>query len=95
MSEKIIKYIVYALSLLIGIAFIAVVYGMYIKIIPKSSKNNIISEDISLQLDQNYKIKNMQVIDEDTILVTVEIADQIQGIIYDINKKKIIQKLNK
>ena len=35
-TEKIIKYIVYLLSILIGIALFGVIYGLYINIYPKS-----------------------------------------------------------
>ena len=94
MSEKIIKNIVYFLSVLIIIALFAVVYGMYIRISHKSSKNNV-PDDISLLLNKDQEIINMQVIDQNRILVTIENNNQIHGIIYDINKKKIIQSLNK
>ena len=94
MSEKIVKYIVYLLSILIGIALFGVIYGLYINIYPKSPLKSTKTE-ISLLLNQEQKIKNMQVIDEDKILITIEDDNQIQGIIYDINKKKIIQRLNK
>ena len=67
---------------------------MYIRISHKSSKNNV-PDDISLLLNKDQEIINMQVIDQNRILVTIENNNQIHGIIYDINKKKIIQNLNK
>ena len=67
---------------------------MYIRISHKSSKNNV-PDDISLLLNKDQEIINMQVIDQNRILVTIENNNQIYGIIYDINKKKIIQSLNK
>jgi len=79
---------------LIGIALFGVIYGLYINIYPKSSLKSIKTE-VSFLLNQEQKIKNMQVIDEDKILITIEDDSQVQGIIYDINKKKIIQRLNK
>ena len=95
MFEKIIKYIVYALSLLIIISFFAVIYGIYIKISPKASKNYNIDEIVSLSLIQDQEIKNMQVIDNNRILITIVNDDEIQGVIFDINSQEIIQRIKK
>ena len=98
MFDKLIKYIVYILSFLIIAAFFAVIYGMYLKIYPKSSvKNNLgnIEKILSLSLNQDHKIQNIQVIDENRILVNVIYNGEMQGIIFDINTEKILQRIKK
>ena len=79
-------------------AFFAVIYGMYLKIYPKSLANNNlgnIEKILSLSLNQDHKIQNIQVIDENKILVNVIYNGEIQGIIFDINKEKILQRIKK
>ena len=95
MSEKIIKFVVYILGILIIIALIGVLYGMYLKINKKSSKNYSLSENFSLNLSEDYEIRNMQVINSNEIFITIFSENEIQGIIYDIDKKQIIQKISK
>ena len=68
---------------------------MYIKISPKASKNYIIDEIVSLSLIQGQEIKNMQVIDNKRILITIVTNDEIQGVIFDINNQEIIQRIKK
>ena len=53
------------------------------------------NENISLLLDKDEHIENFQVIDEKKILITIKKNNQLIGWIYDIDDKKIIQKLNK
>jgi len=93
MFNKLIKYIVYLLSLLIIVALIAVIYGIYIKISHKASKNFNKVTSLSLIIDQ--EIKNIQVIDNNRILITISNDDKIQGIIFDINKQEIVQRIKK
>ena len=68
---------------------------MYIKISPKASKNYNIDEIVSLSLIQDQEIKNMQVIDNNRILITIVNDDEIQGVIFDINSQEIIQRIKK
>ena len=68
---------------------------MYIKISSKASKNYNIDEIVSLLLIQDQEIKNMQVIDNNRILITIVKDDEIQGVIFDINSQKIIQRIIK
>ena len=68
---------------------------MYIKISPKVPKNNNINEVVSLLLNQDQKIKNMQVINNNRILITIVDDNETQGIIFDIDSQKIIQKIKK
>ena len=68
---------------------------MYIKISPKASKNYNIDEIVSLSLIQDQEIKNMQVIDNNRILITIVSNDEIQGVIFDVNNQEIIQRIKK
>ena len=68
---------------------------MYIKISPKALKNYTIDEIVSLSLIQGQEIKNIQVIDNNRILITIVDDDEIQGVIFDINSQEIIQRIKK
>ena len=83
------------MSILIVTALFGVIYGIYTKISSKSLKNLDLSENVSLSLDQDQKIINIQVIDKGRILITIKHSGDIKGIIYDINNQKIIQTINK
>jgi len=83
------------LSFLIAIAFFGIIYGMYIKITSKSSENYDLSKNISLLLKKDQEIKNMQVIDNNNILITIGNEKEIKGIIYDTKNKKILQTISK
>ena len=68
---------------------------MYIKISPKASKNYKINEIVSLGLNPDQEIKNMQIINNNRILITISNDIEIQGIIFDIDSQKIIQRIKK
>ena len=68
---------------------------MYIKISPKAPKNYNIDEVVSLSLNQDQEIKNMQVINNNRILITIVDDNETQGIIFDIDSQKIIQRIKK
>ena len=89
--EKIIKFIVIGLAILILLALLLIVYGMYSNISSKSSKKLDYQEDISLLLNQDEIIKKFEVIDNNLILITVEKNNNFIAYIYDINDKKITQ----
>tara|TARA_Y100000588_G_scaffold388038_1_gene487280 strand:+ start:732 stop:1007 length:276 start_codon:yes stop_codon:yes gene_type:complete len=91
MNEKILKYIVYFLGFLIIVAFFIVIYGIYINISNKSSINYNQDSLISLSLIQKNKIKNIQIIDKNRILFTIDNDNKIQNIIFDTDKQKIIK----
>ena len=74
----------------------ALLYGMYIKISSKSLEIERYPEKISLFLNNADNIENFQVIDKNRILITMKKNNnQLIGLIYDIDKKKIIQRLTK
>ena len=70
-------------------------YGIYTKIYPKTQKNNSINEIVSLSLTQGQEIKDMQVINNNRILITIVDDNGTQGIIFDIDSQKIIQRIKK
>ena len=72
------------------LAFLAIIYGMYLKI--STSSNNLINTPniFSAKLNNNEKIINIEVIDKNKLLVLIESADNIKGAIYDIENNKII-----
>ena len=75
------------------IAFFAVIYGMYIKISTKTSIN--LNKVNSLALSPDQKVKSFEVIDNNKILITIITEDEIQGIIFDIDKQEIVQRIIK
>ena len=68
---------------------------MYKKIVPKIPKYNNINKIISLSLNQNQRIKNIQFMKNNRILITIVDNNEIQGIIFDIKSQKIIQRITK
>ena len=91
MSKTFIQFVVIILGVFIIIAFLAIIYGMYLKI-STSSSNLINTPNIfSAKLNNNEKIINIEVIDKNKLLVLIESADNIKGAIYDIENNKIIR----
>ena len=68
---------------------------MYIKISSKTLNNHNIDKIISMSLTQNQKIKEIQVIDNNRILITIEDDNEIQGIIFNIDTQEIIYRVEK
>lgn len=91
MSKKFIQFVVIILGVFIIIAFLAIIYGMYLKI--SKSSNNLINTPyiFSTKLNNNEKILNIEVIDKNKLLILIESADNIKGAIYDIENNKIIR----
>ena len=79
------------LGVFIILAFLAIIYGMYLKI--SKSSNNLINTPyiFSTKLNNNEKILNIEVIDKNKLLILIESADNIKGAIYDIENNKIIR----
>ncbi|MBP37302.1 MAG: hypothetical protein CMI83_02025 [Candidatus Pelagibacter sp.] len=91
MSKNFIQFVVIILGVFIIIAFLAIIYGMYLKI--SKSSNNLINTSyiFSTKLNNNEKILNIEVIDKNKLLILIESADNIKGAIYDIENNKIIR----
>ena len=81
--------IVVILGILIVLAFGATIYGMYLKISTNSKNQDGKLANFYVQLSDNEKIKNIEVIDKNRLLLTIESGDNLKGAIYDINNNKI------
>ena len=90
MSNRILKIIVITLAILIIISFIALVYGMYIKISTSSEKILLDQKSISLMLKNDEEIVDIKVIDENNLLIIIQHSGKIKGGIFDIKKNKIV-----
>ncbi len=80
------------LAVLILLCFFALIYGFYIKIVKKQSnlENNNIT--YNLNLEDGHKIIDIDLINNDKLLFTINNNNKIYGVIYDI-KSKIITKI--
>ncbi|MDC0192644.1 hypothetical protein OAJ89_04940 [Alphaproteobacteria bacterium] len=91
MSKKIISSIVLILGLLIIIAFLVLLYGMYLKISTNGQNISDSSIIFSSNLVKDERIKNIEVIDKKRLLILIEKNNQIRGAIYDSEKNQIIR----
>ena len=91
MSNKIISSIVLILGLLIIISFLALLYGMYLKISTNGQNISDSSIIFSSNLAKDEHIKNIEVIDKKRLLILIEKNNQIRGVIYDSDKNQIIR----
>jgi len=90
MSKNVIQNIVIIMGILIILAFLAIIYGMYLKI-SISDMNLVKSATIySNILMQDEKIKNIEVIDNKRLLIVIESKDNIKGAIYNIENNQVI-----
>ena len=91
MKKNITQSIVLILGILIIIAFLAVIYGMYLKISAPSKNLADSSIIFSSKLTDGEKIKNIEVLNKDKLLILIETGDKLKSAIYDVNKNKIIR----
>ena len=89
MSQKILKFIVIFLGILIVICFLALVYGLYIKTTKKQSNLEINLIDYNLNLEKGHKITDIDMIDNNRILFTIKNNDKVYALIYDIHTSNI------
>ncbi|MDC2979467.1 hypothetical protein OAY11_01505 [Pelagibacteraceae bacterium] len=89
MSQKILKFIVIVLGILIVICFLALVYGLYIKTTKKQSNLETNLIDYSLNLEKGHKITDIDMIDNNRILFTIKNNDKVYALIYDIQTSNI------
>ena len=89
MSKKILQFVVVFLALLILLCFFALIYGLYIKIGKKQS--NLETRDIkyNLKLDDGHIITDIDLINNEQILFTINNNNEIYAVIYDIKSKKV------
>ena len=64
---------------------------MYLKISIPVNKLENSSIIFSSKLTDGEKIKNIEVLDKDKLLILIETKDKLRGAIYDVNKNKIIR----
>tara|TARA_B110000263_G_C15297326_1_gene506177 strand:+ start:1614 stop:1901 length:288 start_codon:yes stop_codon:yes gene_type:complete len=95
MSKNTLKYIVIILGLLIILSFFGVIYGMYSKLSTIDNKNFNLQMDFSLELNSGQSIKNIEVLDKNTLLILIQGKKAIKGAIYDINKNEIVRYIEK
>ena len=79
------------LAFLIFICFLALVYGLYIKIGKKQSNLEINNINYNLNLKEGHEITDIDLIDDNRILFTIKNNDKIYALIYDIRKSNIIK----
>ena len=89
MSQKILKFIVIFLGILIVICFLALVYGLYIKTTKKQSNLETNLIDYNLNLEKGHKIIDIDMIDNNRILFTIKSNDKVYALIYDIQTSNI------
>jgi len=89
MSQKILKFIVIFLGILIVISFLALVYGLYIKTTKKQSNLETNLIDYNLNLEKGHKITDIDMIDNNRILFTIKSNDKVYALIYDIETSNI------
>ena len=89
MSQKIHKFIVIFLGILIVICFLALVYGLYIKTTKKQSNLETNLIDYNLNLEKGHKITDIDMIDNNRILFTIKSNDKVYALIYDIETSNI------
>ena len=89
MSQKILKFIVIFLGILIVICFLALVYGLYIKTTKKQSNLETNLIEYNLNLEKGQKITDIDMIDNNRILFTIKSNDKVYALIYDIETSNI------
>ena len=89
MSQKILKFIVIFLGILIVICFLALVYGLYIKTTKKQSNLETNLIEYNLNLKKGHKITDIDMIDNNRILFTIKSNDKVYALIYDIETSNI------
>ena len=89
MSQKILKFIVIFLGILIVICFLALVYGLYIKTTKKQSNLETNLIDYNLNLEKGHKITDIDMIDNNRILFTIKNNDKVYALIYNIQTSNV------
>ena len=91
MSNRILKFVVVFLALLILLCFFALIYGLYIKIGKKQSNLENKNITYSLNLEEGHNITDIDLINNEKILFTIKNKNKIYALIYDINSKDIVR----
>ena len=89
MSKKILQFVVVFLAVLILLCFLALIYGLYIKIGKKQSNLETKNITFNLNLEEDDEITDIDLIDNEKILFTIKNNNKIYAVIYDIKSKKV------
>ena len=89
MSQKILKFIVIFLGILIIICFLALVYCLYTKTTKKQSNLETNLIEYNFNLEKGHKIIDIDMIDYNRILFTIKSNDKVYALIYDIKTSNI------
>ena len=95
MSKKILQSVVILLGILIIFSFIALIYGMYSKILTDSKDITLDPKKITLNLNDKEEIIDIEIIDENRLLITINSSDNLKGVIYNIKQNKILKIIEK
>ena len=91
MSQKILKFIVIFLGMLIIICFFVLIFGLYIKTTKKQSNLETNLINYNLNLENGHEITDIDLIDNNRILFTIKNRNKVYGLIYDIKNSDIIK----
>ena len=89
MSQKILKFVVIFLGILIVVCFLALVYGLYIKTTKKQSNLETNLIEYNLNLEKGHIITDIDLIDNNRILFTIKNNYKVYALIYDIQTSNI------
>ena len=95
MSDKLLKYTVIFLAILIISCFLLLLYGFYSKISNSQSQSSAEISDYSLKLDNKARIVDVKIINENEILAVISEDDQLFFILYNLKQNKIISKVGR
>ena len=95
MSQKILKFVVIFLAILILLCFATLIYGLYIKSAKKQTNLETNNINYSLNLDEGHEITDIDLIDNNKLLFTIKNNNEMYALIYDIQNKKTIKIKNK
>ena len=85
------KSIVIILGVLIILSFIAIIYGTFLKLDNKT--NNF--HEFNLNLENNEKIEDFKIINENNILIIINNGYEKKALIYFLKKNKITKNINR
>ena len=89
------KYIVIFQGILIIFAFIALVYGIYLKISEENRNYTFEPDQISLKLSSGEKIENIIIINENELMISISGSKTISALIFSIKENRILTTINK
>lgn len=68
---------------------------MYSKILTDSEDITLDQKKITLNLNDKEEIINIEIIDENRLLITINSSDNLKGVIYHIKQNKILKIIEK